>query len=101
MATQEKVKKIVNLSPDFAEVEFVVVDDAIKSRTANYADLDGVKALLEGKVIEVPLDTTTNRLYRFMKKRELRLRKRTINGKLLLWVEPIEVKPNFATVEDQ
>ena len=76
---------------DIQEVNFEIVDDTYRIRTSDYGELRVVIALLEGKTIAVPENTATDKLYRFARARNKKLRKQLnpIKG-LVLWFDEKE-----------
>lgn len=71
---------------DFSEVEWSPADP--KRVKIDYGSLESTKALLRGEPIEVPLNTSTHRLYRFLRKHNLTLRRRKMKEVMVLWTEP-------------
>jgi len=75
-------------SYDFTEVEWKIAHSDIKLIGPNYSELEPVKLLLKGEVLEIPKNTNTNKLYRWFYKRNLRLKKLIRGDVIYIWVEP-------------
>jgi hypothetical protein len=88
MDTTKLDAPIEDITPDFSEVEWKVASEKMSHKVTDYGALDSVKALLAGKVIEIPPETYLNRLYRWLNKNGYTLRRRKVRSVLLLWIEP-------------
>jgi hypothetical protein len=62
----------------------------VVTRNFDYGKLESTKMLMAGSALEVPINTETARLYRWLKKAGFTLRKskRTDKGVLIIWAEP-------------
>jgi hypothetical protein len=86
---------------ELQDVEFTVVPDNFRLRTADYGKLPVVEALLEGKTISVPIETSTAKLYRFAKANGYVLRKhssKTVG--LILWFDKVSERVEKVTESD-
>jgi hypothetical protein len=73
---------------DLQSVTFEIVPDNTRLRTADYGKLPVVIALMEGKTVSVPIDTATDKLYRFARINGYVLRKhKTKEGMIIVWFE--------------
>ncbi len=85
MSTKTEPQSEPLVSLDFSEVEWKVLDSRAKTANVDYGALEVTQALLRGDPVEVPLNTETSRLYRFLRKQGYSLRKRTTPTSIVLW----------------
>jgi hypothetical protein len=72
---------------DFAEVEWKFAEPSLIRLTQDYSALPSVQALMDGKPLEIPSNTSLHKLYRYVSKHGYILRKRTVKDVLIIWLE--------------
>jgi len=89
--SKEKIVQIIEAPEpeeiDFAEADWKIAEPSLVKLTYDYSALPSVQALLEGKPLEVPSNTSLHKLYRYVGKHGYILRKRTVKDVLIIWLE--------------